>query len=140
MPLRRCGTRLTGRLFTGCSRCYAFASRLEVAHGGRGQTSADDSLPEERPESRDEPEIQMSQMSGDTDRQAGPAPERVGATAQRKIALRLLPVIGVGYGLAYMDRVNISFASLQMNQDLHFSATVYGVGAGLFFIGYALCE
>jgi len=49
-------------------------------------------------------------------------------------------VIGVGYGLAYMDRVNISFASLQMNQDLHFSATVYGVGAGLFFIGYALCE
>ena len=39
-----------------------------------------------------------------------------------------------------MDRINISFASLRMNSDLHFSATVYGIGAGLFFIGYALCE
>src|SRR3954449_7523896 len=64
----------------------------------------------------------------------------IGVAAQRKISLRLLPVVGVGYGLAYMDRVNISFASLQMNRDLHFSATAYGVGAGLFFIGYALCE
>jgi ACS family tartrate transporter-like MFS transporter len=66
--------------------------------------------------------------------------ERIGESAQRKAALRLLPVIGVGYGLAYMDRINISFASLQMNRDLHFSASVYGFGAGLFFIGYALCE
>src|SRR6266704_4195998 len=64
----------------------------------------------------------------------------IGASAQRKASLRLLPVIGVGYGLAYMDRVNISFASLRMNSDLHFNATVYGLGAGLFFIGYALCE
>jgi ACS family tartrate transporter-like MFS transporter len=66
--------------------------------------------------------------------------EAIGASAQRKAALRLLPVIGVGYCLAYMDRINISFAALQMNQDLHFSASVYGFGAGLFFIGYALCE
>jgi ACS family tartrate transporter-like MFS transporter len=64
----------------------------------------------------------------------------VGQSAQRKAALRLIPIIGIGYGLAYMDRVNISYASLQMNQDLHFSASVYGFGAGLFFIGYALCE
>lgn len=64
----------------------------------------------------------------------------IGASAQRKASLRLLPVIAVGYGLAFMDRINISFASLQMNQDLHFSASVYGFGAGLFFIGYALCE
>jgi ACS family tartrate transporter-like MFS transporter len=64
----------------------------------------------------------------------------IGASAQRKAALRLLPIIGIGYGLAYMDRINISFASLRMNSDLHFSATVYGLGAGLFFIGYALCE
>jgi ACS family tartrate transporter-like MFS transporter len=62
------------------------------------------------------------------------------ARAQRKAAQRLLPVIAIGYGLAYMDRINISFASLRMNSDLHFSATVYGLGAGLFFIGYALCE
>jgi ACS family tartrate transporter-like MFS transporter len=39
-----------------------------------------------------------------------------------------------------MDRVNISFASLQMNRDLHFSATTYGFGAGLFFLSYAACE
>jgi ACS family tartrate transporter-like MFS transporter len=64
----------------------------------------------------------------------------VGESAMRKASLRLLPVIGVGYGLSYMDRINISFASLQMNRDLHFSASVYGFGAGLFFIGYALCE
>src|SRR6266568_3103116 len=64
----------------------------------------------------------------------------IGASAQRKVSMRLLPVIGIGYGLAYMDRVNISFASLRMNSDLHFSNTVYGLGAGLFFIGYALCE
>ena len=61
-------------------------------------------------------------------------------SAQRKASLRLLPVIAIGYCLAYMDRINISFASLRMNQDLHFSATVYGVGAGLFFVAYALCE
>jgi MFS transporter, ACS family, tartrate transporter len=66
--------------------------------------------------------------------------QSAGASAQRKAALRLLPVIAIGYGLAYMDRVNISFASLRMNSDLHFSATVYGLGAGLFFIGYAICE
>lgn len=64
----------------------------------------------------------------------------VGESAQRKAAWRLLPVIAVGYGLAYMDRINISFASLQMNKELHFSAAVYGFGAGLFFIGYVLCE
>jgi ACS family tartrate transporter-like MFS transporter len=66
--------------------------------------------------------------------------EAIARSAQRKASLRLLPVIAVGYGLAYMDRINISFASLRMNADLHFSATVYGFGAGLFFIGYALCE
>jgi len=64
----------------------------------------------------------------------------IGASAQRKCAVRLLPLLAIGYGLAFIDRINISFASLRMNSDLHFSATVYGLGAGLFFIGYALCE
>ena len=72
------------------------------------------------------------------DRTTGDA--SIGASAQRKAAWRLLPVISIGYALAYIDRINISFASLRMNDDLHFSATVYGLGAGLFFIGYALCE
>jgi len=63
-----------------------------------------------------------------------------GATTLSKISWRLLPLIGIGYGIAYMDRVNISFAALRMNAELHFSATLYGLGGGLFFLGYALFE
>ncbi len=60
--------------------------------------------------------------------------------ALRKASLRLIPLIALGYCVAYMDRVNISFAALQMNRDLHFSETTYGLGAGLFFLSYALVE
>src|SRR5277367_6883206 len=66
--------------------------------------------------------------------------ERIGQSAVRKASWRLIPLIALGYGTAFMDRINISFASLQMNRDLHFSATVYGFGAGLFFLSYAVCE
>jgi ACS family tartrate transporter-like MFS transporter len=68
------------------------------------------------------------------------APDPAGRSAIRKATWRLIPLIALGYGTAYMDRVNISFASLQMNRDLHFSATVYGLGSGLFFLSYAACE
>lgn len=61
-------------------------------------------------------------------------------SAYRKASLRILPLIALGYGAAYIDRVNISFAALQMNRDLSFSATVYGFGAGVFFLSYAACE
>jgi ACS family tartrate transporter-like MFS transporter len=61
-------------------------------------------------------------------------------SAYRKASLRILPLIALGYGAAYIDRVNISFAALQMNRDLNLSATVYGFGAGLFFLSYAACE
>src|ERR1700759_1409377 len=64
----------------------------------------------------------------------------VGRSALRKASWRLIPLIALGYGVAYMDRVNISFAALEMNRGLHFSASVYGFGAGLFFISYAVCE
>src|ERR1700754_3818915 len=57
-----------------------------------------------------------------------------------KISWRLLPLIGLGYLIAFMDRANISFAALQMNRDLYFSAVVYGLGGGLFFLSYALFE
>ncbi|MEJ0065736.1 MAG: MFS transporter [Caulobacteraceae bacterium] len=70
--------------------------------------------------------------------QAGEA--GVARSALSKATWRLLPLIGLGYGVAYVDRVNISFAALQMNRDLHFSAAVYGLGAGLFFLSYALLE
>jgi ACS family tartrate transporter-like MFS transporter len=52
------------------------------------------------------------------------AGEAIGLSAMRKTTLRLIPLVGLGYGAAYIDRVNISFASFQMNSDLHFSATV----------------
>ncbi len=66
--------------------------------------------------------------------------DAVGAAALRNASWRLVPLIGLGYGAAYVDRVNISFAAVQMNRDLHFSASMYALGAGLFFVSYALCE
>src|SRR5271156_3061538 len=69
-----------------------------------------------------------------------PMDDAVGRVALRKAGWRLIPLLAIGYGVAHIDRVNISFASLQMNRDLHFSASVYGFGAGLFFISYAACE
>jgi ACS family tartrate transporter-like MFS transporter len=66
--------------------------------------------------------------------------DAIGRSALRKAGWRLIPLIAAGYGIAYMDRLNISFASLQMNRDLHFSASIYGFGAGLFFVSYAACE
>src|SRR5947208_14802704 len=64
----------------------------------------------------------------------------VGRSAMAKAMWRILPLILLAYVIAYMDRVNVSFASLQMNDDLKFSATIYGLGGGLFFLGYALFE
>jgi MFS family permease len=58
----------------------------------------------------------------------------------RKVAFRLLPILFVCYVLAYLDRVNVGFAKLQMQSDLGFSDTIYGIGAGIFFIGYFLFE
>src|SRR5579871_5987442 len=57
-----------------------------------------------------------------------------------RVTLRLLPYLFVCYILAYIDRVNVGFAKLQMQQDLGMSEAVYGLGAGIFFIGYFLFE
>ena len=57
-----------------------------------------------------------------------------------RITWRLIPFLLLLYVVAWLDRVNISFAALQMNEDLNFSSSVYGFGAGVFFVGYALCE
>ncbi|WP_321896849.1 MFS transporter [Burkholderia cepacia] len=58
----------------------------------------------------------------------------------RKVSKRLLPLLFVSYIIAYIDRVNLGFAKLQMLDDLHFSAAVYGLGSGIFFIGFILFE
>jgi len=57
-----------------------------------------------------------------------------------KVSWRLLPLVALGYCIAYIDRSNISVASLTMNPDLGFSAYLYGWGAGTFFFGYFLFE
>lgn len=54
----------------------------------------------------------------------------------RKISWRLLPALTVMFAFAQLARFNVSFASTTMNQDLGFSESVYGLGAGLFFVGY----
>jgi len=58
----------------------------------------------------------------------------------RKVTWRLLPFLMLCYVVAYLDRVNVGFAKLQMMGDLGFSETVYGLGAGMFFIGYFFFE
>jgi D-galactonate transporter len=58
----------------------------------------------------------------------------------RKITWRIMPFLFLCYVLAYVDRVNVGFAKLQMQQDLGMSDAVYGMGAGIFFIGYFLFE
>ncbi|ABC33991.1 major Facilitator Superfamily protein [Burkholderia thailandensis E254] len=56
----------------------------------------------------------------------------------RKVAFRLIPLIFVCYLFNYLDRVNVGFAKLQMLSELNMSETVYGLGAGIFFVGYVL--
>ncbi|MFB0493728.1 MFS family permease [Methylobacterium sp. OAE515] len=57
-----------------------------------------------------------------------------------RILWRLIPFLGICYLFAYLDRINIGFAKLQMSSDLNLSEEAYGLGAGLFFIGYILIE
>jgi ACS family tartrate transporter-like MFS transporter len=61
-------------------------------------------------------------------------------TTMRKVYLRLLPFAVLSYLLAYIDRINVSFAGLTMRGDLHLSATAFGFAAGTFYWGYCLFE
>ncbi|CAG2153196.1 MFS transporter [Cupriavidus numazuensis] len=58
----------------------------------------------------------------------------------RKVALHIMPFLMLCYVAAYLDRINIGFAKLHMLKDLGFSDAIYGLGAGLFFIGYLIFE
>src|SRR5471030_3232204 len=62
------------------------------------------------------------------------------AALYNKLNWRLLPFLVTCYMFAYLDRVNVGFAKLQMQTDLGFSDAAYGVGAGIFFIGYVIFE
>src|SRR6516225_11088841 len=63
-----------------------------------------------------------------------------GESVRKKVTRRLIPFLFVLYITAYLDRVNVGFAALQMNADLKFSHAVFGIGSGIFFLGYCLFE
>ena len=60
----------------------------------------------------------------------------VGQRAMRRITNRLIIFLALCYFISYLDRVNVGFAALTMNKDIGLSATAFGLGGGLFFIGY----
>jgi MFS transporter, ACS family, tartrate transporter len=69
-----------------------------------------------------------------------PAQTHLANAALSKARRRLIPFLFVLYLVAYLDRINVGFASLQMNRELGLSESVFGLGAGLFFLGYSLFE
>src|SRR5262245_46770433 len=77
-------------------------------------------------------ESQMPEARDPTDRDL--------ETAVAMVRSRLIPFLFLLYIVAYLDRINVGFASLQMNQALGFSDATYGLGAGIFFVGYTLFE
>src|SRR5271166_1527540 len=69
-----------------------------------------------------------------------PAVEAIESETMRRVGRRLIPLLMVCYFTAYLDRVNVGFAALTMNKALGFSAAVFGIGSGIFFVGYFLFE
>jgi len=66
--------------------------------------------------------------------------ETIKKIAYRKIWIRIIPLLFLCYGFAFIDRINIGFTKLQMSDALGIDATWYGIAAGAFFITYAFCE
>jgi ACS family tartrate transporter-like MFS transporter len=64
----------------------------------------------------------------------------IGAQTRRRITLRLMPFLFLLYLFSYLDRVNVSYAALEMTRDLGFSNKIFGFGSGIFFLGYLLLE
>lgn len=64
----------------------------------------------------------------------------IGKATMRAVTWRLMPLLFVLYIFNFLDRTNVGLAALQMNADLGFSAAVFGLGAGMFFLGYAFLE
>ena len=73
------------------------------------------------------------------DNVAAPSQDETNATF-RKVMWRIIPVLMISYILAFVDRGNVGFAKLQFMSDLHFSEAVFGLGGGLFYLGYSVLE
>src|ERR1700681_3325231 len=78
-----------------------------------------------------------TQAAAVSDAGARPIDDRAIAS---KVAWRLAPLLMICYFVAFLDRVNVSFAALTMNADLGFDSAIFGFGAGIFFIGYFIFE
>ena len=63
-----------------------------------------------------------------------------GRAVIRTVAWRLIPILGLCYFAAFLDRVNIGFAALTMSGDIGLTPAAFGFGAGIFFLGYIVCE
>ena len=66
--------------------------------------------------------------------------KRLEAATMRRVSWRLMPFLVLAYLLCYIDRVNVGFASLQMNKAVGIDPKIYGLGAGIFFVGYFILE
>ena len=66
--------------------------------------------------------------------------DELGQRTLRRVRNRIMPLIVLLYFIAYLDRNNVGFAKLTMSEDIGLSASAYGLGAGIFFLGYALLE
>jgi MFS family permease len=82
----------------------------------------------------------MSTLTSRLDRVHEPSSEPQEAAVVSKVAWRIMPLIMICYLFAFFDRINISFAKFALQSDLHLSDTAYGLGAGLFVVGYVLFE
>src|SRR4249919_3431360 len=66
--------------------------------------------------------------------------QQLEAATMRRVSWRLMPFLLAAYLIAYIDRVNVGFAALQMNKAVGLDPKTYGLGAGIFFIGYFILE
>ena len=79
-------------------------------------------------------------MSEHTQSDSSAADVELGQRTVRKVAMRLVPFMGLLYFINYLDRTNIGFATLTMSEDLEMTETMFGIAAGVFFIGYLFLE
>ena len=86
------------------------------------------------------PHLEQNNLDAHGRPRDGDAESRLADAALSKARRRLLPFLFVLYLVAYLDRINVGFASLQMNRELGLTESVFGLGAGLFFLGYSIFE